>query len=294
MNSLALVLFGLTAATSWGVADFLIAKSSKTAGAMKGALLVNAYGAVIYAIAFALFLGNQAHFTAEGIWFAVGGSAFLGLAQALFFKAMRYGPVGLVSSIASVYPIISLLTGVLLFAANLSSQQVIGILLVVGGVMAASGATDRKETSKRLGPGPLLALVPVLGWGIGWALMAQGIARMGWESVALIGMVLTPVMLAPLVPLIKGDERFTAKAWRASWLLPAILGAAVIQMTGFLALNLGIAEEPDSAAVAIAISACYPVLTIFLALRQLNERIPLVPLSGGIVGIIGVVVLSLG
>jgi len=118
--------------------------------------------------------------------------------------------------------------------------------------------------------------------------------KMDWAATFLIELLATPIVLILLSPLIKGSEDVTFKALRVGWRLPIIWWAAIIQMLGLLAVNLGLTKVPDSAPVVIAISACYPVLTIFLALRHLQERIPLVPLLGGVVGVAGVVILSLG
>jgi drug/metabolite transporter (DMT)-like permease len=289
-----IVTFGLLAAVAWGISDFLIGKSSKAVGAIKGALLVNIAGAFAYALVFLLFLRENATFTREGVLYVITGGMFFGLAQATFFKAMHLGPVGLVSSISSVYPLITLLVSVAFFSAQLSAQQIAGIVLVVGGVAVASGIANPKFLHQRVGNGPLLALIPVLGWGVGWALIAQAVEQMSWESVLLIELCMTMATLAILAPLVKGSERITAQGMRAGWLMPVIWGAAIIQTLGMLAVYLGIDQVPNGAAIVVALSACYPALTIFLALRHLNEKISLVPLIGGLVGVAGIVILSLG
>jgi len=293
------ILLGLMAAVSWGVSDFLIGRSSKAAGAMKGALLINTYGALVYAAVFVLFLYRHASFTAEGMGYAAAGGVFFGLAQAVFFKAMNLGPVGLVSAVSSTFPLVTLLAGVALFAERLYLIQVLGILFIVGGVVVASDMGTGKPLkstpgSRRPGRGPVVALAPAFGWGIGYVFIARGIKSMGWESTLLVELLVVPVALGFLVPFIRGSEQVAVKAFRARWLLPAVWGAAIIQMVGLLAVNLGLSKIPNNAAVVIAVSSCYPALTIFLAFRHLRERIPLAPLLGGLVSVAGVVLLSLG
>jgi len=134
MNSATIaILFGLIAAISWGISDFLIGKSSKQAEPMKGALLVNSYGAIIYALLFVFIFHRHAIFTSTGLWYAILGGVLFGIAQASFFKAMNLGLIGLVSPISSVYPLVTLLFGVLLFAEHVTLMQILGILLVVSG-----------------------------------------------------------------------------------------------------------------------------------------------------------------
>jgi drug/metabolite transporter (DMT)-like permease len=288
------ILFGLLAAIAWGISDFLIGKSSKSLGPIKGALLVNIAGALVYSLAFIVFLHRNATFTTEGILYVLAAGVFFGLAQATFFKAMYLGPVGLVSSISSVYPLITLLISVVFFAAQLSLQQTMGVVLVVAGVVMASGIANSKIATTRVGKGPILALIPILGWGVGWVLVAQAVSKMSWESVLLIELCMTMVTLIVLTPLVKGKERISIRDMRTGWSMSVVWGAAIIQTLGILAVYLGIDQVPDGAAIVVALSACYPLLTIFLALRHLGEKIALIPLLGGFLGVAGIVILSLG
>lgn len=290
----AAVLLGLLAATSWGISDFLIGRSSQAAGAMKGAFLVNTYGAVVYGLVFLLFLSRHPTFTTGGVSYAIAGGIFFGMAQATFFKAMSYGPVGLVSAVSSTYPLITLLVAVTFYAEHLSIREVFGILLVVGGVMTASGLADKRARTEQVNKGPLFALIPTLGWGVGYVFIAKAVASMGWGSTLFIELLLTPISLVAFIPFLKGDEQFNLTSLRAGWKLPSLWGAAIIQMIGLLIVNIALSKVPGHAAVIIAVSSCYPTLTIFLAFRHLRERIPFLPLMGGLVGVLGVVLLALG
>jgi drug/metabolite transporter (DMT)-like permease len=291
--TLTAISFGLLAAISWGISDFLIGKSSKKAEPMKGALLVNAYGALIYGIVYVLLLHQHSTITHSGLAYAIAGGAFFGIAQASFFKAMNLGPIGLVSPISSVYPLVTLLASVVLFSEHVSVLQVLGIVLIVCGVVTASGVSS-KRNSKTVNQGPFLALVPVLTWGIGWVFISRSISLMSWKTTLLIELVATTIVLVAVAPFIKGTETINLKEIKRIWPLTILWSAALIQMIGILAVNFGLNKAPNATAVVIAISTCYPALTIFLALHNLKERIPLVQLMGGIIGIVGVVILSVG
>lgn len=286
------VLFGLLSAVSWGVADFFIGKSTRAVGSVNAALLVNGLEALIYLMLYVLFLNKNVVITNDGLMYALIGSVSFGAAQAGFFKAMRLGPIGLVSSIASTYPFVALMVGLLLFAASVSAVEVAGIALIVAGVMVASGLFEKSK--RRLGMGPLIALLPALGWGVGIGFISHALTLMDWPTVLLIELLVAPIMLLVLMPFIKGDESVTVRSVITGAKMPVVWIAAIPQMIGLLALNVGIANRPTQAAIVVAVSSCYPALTIFLALRHLKEKIPLVPLLGGIVGVIGVIILSLG
>lgn len=287
-------LLGLAAAVSWGVSDFFIAKSARAVGAVIGALVVNAVSTTAYLIAYLLFLQSHAIFTTQGVWDAIITGLGFGVAQALFFRAMLLGPVSIVSPVASTYPLISAAIGIIFFATRMSILQMTGIFLVVAGVAVASGLADFSKGRQRLGNGPLMAVIAALGWGIGFTFSTRAVIAMNWQSACLVELVATTLVLACIMPFIKGDEPITMRAIGRASIKNVVLAAGIIQAIGLLAVNIGIFLQPQSSAVIVALSSCYPILTIFLALRHLKERVPLPPLIGAVVGVAGIVVLSLG
>jgi drug/metabolite transporter (DMT)-like permease len=188
---------------------------------------------------------------------------------------------------------VTLLFSAIFLSEHIKLVQIAGILLVVCGVIIASGISTKKN-AQAIGQGPILALVPVLTWGMGWVFISKSVTSMGWESAFLIELLVTPIVLLALTPLIKGKEQVTVKRIRKIWLLPVLCTAALIQMLSILAVNVGLSHAPSETAVVIAISTYYPALTVFLALHNLKERIPIIPLLGGLIGIAGVVLLSIG
>jgi drug/metabolite transporter (DMT)-like permease len=285
-------LFGLSAAICWGFGDLFVAKVARKIGSTNGALLVTSAEAIMYAVIFMLFLRGDALFTAEAFWYALIGSVSFGFAQAMFYKSMGLGPVGLVSAISSTYPLVALIVGVLLFGAVVSAWQFVGVVLIVVGVMFASGLGNKVSTN--VGKGPVIAFLPALGWGMGASFIIHAISLMSWQTTFLIELVTAPLVLVALTPFIKGKEKVNLRSLRAASAMPVVFAAAILEMGGLLLLNLGLNANPGAGAVVVAVSSCYPVLVIFLALRHLKEQIPLIPLVGGVIGVAGVVILSLG
>lgn len=294
MDSLIIALFGLTPAIAWGASDFFYAKSSQKFGSLKAALTINAAGALVYGLAYLLFLQGGATYGSEGVMYAVIGSISFGLAQTMFSKSLEIGPVSLASPISSTYPLVALGVGLLLFGAKISGLQIVGICLIVLGVMIASGILQLKKSERHLGKGPLFALAAATGWGVGLGFIGHAMTLMSWQSTFLIELLITPLVLIAVIVAVKRKEQVTLRALGQALRSPVIWSVGVVQMIGLLALNLGLARFKDSGVVIVAISSCYPALTILLALRHLNEKVPLIPLLGGITGIIGVIILTLG
>lgn len=294
VDSLFVALFGLGPAIAWGISDFFYAKGSQKFGPLKTAFAVNSAGALVYILAYLVLLHRGATFDSVGIMYAVVGSISFGFAQTLFSKSLQIGPVSLASPISSTYPLVALGLGLLFFGAKVTPLQILGVVMIVAGVMVASGILQLKRSERRLGAGPFFALGAAIGWGVGLGFITHAMTLMSWQSVFLIEMLIAPVVLAIVILTAKTKERITLPEIARTFRSITVLGAGVMQMMGLLLLNLGLARFRESGVIIVAISSCYPSLTIFLALKHLEEKVPLVPLLGGVSGVAGVVVLTLG
>jgi drug/metabolite transporter (DMT)-like permease len=183
---------------------------------------------------------------------------------------------------------------VLLFGNELSVRRGVGIFVVMCGVVMASGLFERVKSGKRAGRGPLLGLCGALFWGVAWTCIAQAVQHIGWQLTAAVELTLSVLCFVPLLPFLEHTEPNLIKNLLPSTKNAVMVTAGVLMMIGFLALSLGIEHVGDLATTAVVISACYPILTVFLAIRKLNETLDPVPLVGAFVGIAGVVILSLG
>jgi drug/metabolite transporter (DMT)-like permease len=295
MNPAVIVaLLGLTAAISWGISDFFSARSAKTIGAGLAACLVNAIGSLLFVIIYLLFMHPHVAMSATAFDYAAVSGITVSVGAAAFFVGLEVGPVSIVSPLTSTYPLITTLLALVAFHAHLTIEEIGGILLTVLGITAASGLLATRKSERKLSKGPTYALVAALTWGVGFALLAQAIKRINWELASVIELSFCTLTLFALLPLTKGTEEIS---WRATWQglkSKFVLTAGVIQLGGVIGLNLGIARSTSTdGAVVTAISACYPILTIFLALKHFGEKVDLLPLAGAFVGIAGIVILSL-
>jgi drug/metabolite transporter (DMT)-like permease len=66
-----------------------------------------------------------------------------------------------------------------------------------------------------------------------------------------------------------------------------------MQQTGATLLNLGLSLDDTGGSVVVALSACYPVFTILLAFLYFKERVSPIALAGGLLGIVGIVTISI-
>lgn len=285
-------LLGLTTAVCWGVADFLAAKASKQIGPITSALYVNVASAIVVGVLYVSILPHTAHHPLGGLVMASAGGAIISGAMVLFYTAMAYGPVSVASPISSAYPLVMTFLALGIFHASLSAQQLAAILMIVVGVMAAAGLFTLKKSERHVGKGPAFAIASVTFYGVGFVLMSQAVSRIGWGLASVLQCAAGSLIFIVLLPLTgRGERPFTSATKGLT--NHFIIGCAIIGLTGMMALNFAFSHEHTSGAVAGAISACYPVFTILLALKHFKEDVRLVPLSGAAVTIAGVVILSL-
>lgn len=296
MDTAAVVaLLGITAAISWGVSDFFAAKSAKSIGPILAANLVNISGAVIFLIIYVLFLRSNVTITQAGFLYAAVGGTIFSVGASAFFVGLDAGPVSIVSPLTSMYPLATTALALLVFQAQLMSREIVGIILTILGIMAASGLLTLEKSKRRITRGPAFALIAALTWGIGFALFAQAVKRLGWQTALLIDSVFVSTAMLALTPFIKGKEVITLYSIKDGLRNKFVLSASIIQLVGVLTLSVGISRSTATGgAIVTAISACYPILTIFLALKHFHEKVRLIPLTGAFVGVIGVIVLALG
>lgn len=283
-------LFGLGGAIAWGVADFLGAVASKANDAAHAAAAVQLIGAVLFASAYALLLGAPEHRGASGAVFAAGAGVFIALGLLAFYKGLEAGPVSVVSPVGSAYPLVTTSVAVALFAAQPTGLQVLGVGMIVLGVIACSGIAEARTSGTRLSRGVRFASCTLFLWGVAFALLDEGVDRLGWETSTLIQL----AAAATTFLLLLGADR----AW---WMglptlirSPYVAGAGVITLAGTLSVNLGLTSlAAGDVAIVTAVSSCYPALTIVLALRHLGEEVRVISLSGAGLTTVGVVVVSL-
>ena len=296
MNSaIVVVLLGVLTAVSWGVSDFLCAKSAKAAGPVTAAVVVNTLSLAAFAVLYMVLFRGEGKVSGAGIGLAVASGVVIAAGTALFFVALAAGPVSIVSPLTSVYPFVTTVVALMIFRAHLSGRELVGVILVLAGVMAASGLLTTGRPAQKVTKGPALALLTAVLWGIGYALLAQAMKQLGWQTATLVELACIAGVLLVALPFVRGKEVLAFRVVAHVAGSKTVLSAAAIQLLGVLAFNAGLARSGASGgAVVTAVSACYPILTIILSLKHFQEEIRLVALAGACAGIVGVVVLSLG
>jgi drug/metabolite transporter (DMT)-like permease len=279
------ILLGLTAALSWGVADYFAALASRRAGSFRVVLGFHLAAMVLLTV---LLLA-----TGEGLsdvsggdlaWFAFLG--ILGVASYLaFYQALAIGPISIVSPIVSAYAAVTVVCAVLIGGERLAAGETTAIVVVILGVLLASSDLAQMRQIERIALlGILLALLTAVVIGAFVYGVAYFSAEYGWLVPIFLARGFTTLLLV-LISLRGGQWRFEDRSPR---LLATIAGIAVVDTLGYVAFNFGVRHE-DTSVVATA-AAPYAVVPIVAGVLLLHER-PRATQWAGIALVIGGLVL---
>lgn len=289
----AAVLCGLLSAILLGLADFWSAKTVRHAGPAAAVGVVNIIGFLGFASFYATW---RPHLMLDvgGSWFALGGGLAMAAGQVTFYKGLHIGPVSLVSPLSSAYPFVTTVGVIAFFQSQISLQRLCGFIIVMLGILAASGSVTYKRGEKLWSAGPTWALLTALLWGTGYLALTRALHSMDWQTVSLVQLFVMSVTCPVIALSATAGERIFNEAMLKLFFNRFALGAGLVQTLGLIAINVGIQGEPDLAPVVTAVSACYPVLAIFLSIVYFREQVKRFSLGGAALIIAGIVVLSIG
>jgi drug/metabolite transporter (DMT)-like permease len=261
------ILLGLTAALSWGLADYFAALASRRAGSFRVVLGFHLAAMVLLTVVLLA--------TGEGLSDVSGSDlawfAFLGVLGAVsylaFYRALAIGPISIVSPIVSAYAAVTVVCAVLIGGERLGGGETVAIVVVILGVLLASSDLAQMRHLERIALlGILLALLTAVVIGAFVYGVAYFSDEYGWLVPIFLARGFTTLFLV-LVSLRSGEWRFED---RSPKLLVTIAGIAVVDTLGYVAFNFGVRHE-DTSVVATA-AAPYAVVPIVAGVFLLHER----------------------
>jgi drug/metabolite transporter (DMT)-like permease len=284
MNS---ALFGLVAALSWGVHDFLARFPSRAVGPIPTVLAVTVAGLIVLS-AWLLIGGGDINLNWPELWLVAVTGIFFTLATLALFTALELGPISIVAPIAGSYPALAMVLAVTQ-GARPSLAQWLAIVGVVVGVVIVSRSGGRYEATGALSPGTLktvLGLAFLASFGFAIALAA------GQAAVPIFGEAET-VWLARLFGLLTIG---TLYVWRSPgapipvrWLpLLGLMGCLDVTALGTITAA-GNLPDPEFATV---VSSAFGAVTVLLARAFLKEPIAPAQLAGMVLIFGGVAALA--
>lgn len=288
------ILLGLGAATGWGVAGFFDARASRAVSPTTASLLINATVTIGYDLLYLLLFRHHA-FSFPGTLYAIASGMTICVGALAYFKGLSLGPVSLVSPLSSTYPLVTTLLAISIFGASLRAGYFIGIIAIVCGVLLASGIFRGlgRMGAGAIEKGPVLGICTALFWGSGYVLLAQAIRLLGWQTASFVELTAMTLSFGICVPLFPWTRMPTWEMLRSGIKNRNIWAAGTLALCAATMFNLGLSKDGGSGAIVTALSSCYPVLTVALSIRHFKESVGMLRLSGSLLSVTGVILLSL-
>jgi drug/metabolite transporter (DMT)-like permease len=276
------VALALAASLSWGIADFGGGIGTRRVQVV-WVLLVSQLAGLALVGALALATLPHPPTGRELAWGAFGGAAgAVGLGS--FYRALAVGSMGIVGPISATGAIVPVAYG-LAQGERPSLLQAVGIIVAVGGVVAASLEPLPEGEGRKIATGVPLALLAALGFGsslLGLNRVSQ--AGVVWGTLSLRLTVVPIVCLAALL--------VRPSTSRLRMTLPILLAAGLFD-TG-ANLLYGASARHGLISVVSVLGSLYPVVLVVLARFVLAERIARPQLAGVAVALAGVALISAG
>ncbi len=275
------VLLALTAAASWGTADFLGGLSTRRLPILTVSTVSQLAG-LVFAATLVLSFGQPAP---EGrvvaLALAAGTTGAVGLAA--LYSGLALGPMGVVAPLAALSGVVPVAVG-LLRGDRPTSIQIVGVFLALAGVVLA--ARHRDESGGRVSARAVtLALVAAGSLGLLLVLLeAAGRDSPGWTVLTVRVGALS--LLAIAVAVRRPSFRLARRE------VSTLAGIGVLDNGANLLFVL--AAQRGLLSLISVLASLYPVSTVLLARVSLGERLSRVQVVGVIMALAGVAAIAVG
>lgn len=280
------MIFGLTAALGWGLADFTGAVGGRRIGSLPTVMIAQLLSAVAMT-AFMIQGGHSLSVLAPYVVFVAMNGLASGGAYLSHYRALQLGPVAVVSPIGATYAVVGVALAVIVLGERPGAAAIVGGIITVLGVMLTSTdlAKLRAGTHTRA-PGLPWAIVSAVLFGVGGFFLGYFAQEVGWVP-GLWASRCAQLAGFTALSIVRRHE-FDRVGWNAGVLFA--LGSGAADLLGVVSYSIGASRGLLS--VVLIASAVFPLIAVALSVALLHER----PVANQYVGIALVVagLLALG
>jgi drug/metabolite transporter (DMT)-like permease len=279
------MVFGILAAVSWGLGDFLITRLTRRVGTYPALLAIQALSLLGWLIVLAARPGHAPMDAA--LWGLVLGTALCHVLGLVFtYRAFEIGTLSLVSPISSGFAVVTALLA-LASGEHPPVLTLLGALALVIGVVLATGSAHQGPVKLA---GVPEAIASALAFGtMFWLFYFFVQPRLGYAwPLVLLKVLATGASWIQLRS--RREETVSAGPWRTPTTWWIALGAAGADTVAWLAYIMGTATA--YATVVTALASLFSVVTVILAWRFLRERLARHQWAGVAIILVGILLVS--
>ena len=254
----------------WGISQIFFKYSTVRLGVARIALLIAIVEAPLYTAAFLLWREDVDISFWDGVLAAasclIGVSGFL-----CFFESVMDGQVAIAGTIAAAYPALTVVGAVVILSESLAPVQALGVLLIIGGVVALSYEPDPTAKHAITKRSLMFAFLAFSAWGV-WSLTSK-VAVDAVGAGNLFGFYVISSLTAPLIYVWVRRVGVPSKVKENPTRLACAYGAVGLALNVVGAYAYTYALERGNASLVGPTSSAYPIVTVVLALAILKEKL---------------------
>ena len=228
-------------------------------------------------------------------WLALSGVLGLVVGDSGLFQA--FGLIGprLATLTMALVPIFSTFRGWLFFRESVTSVELVGIMLTVGGVawvVSEKRPGRSRVANKQYGLGILFGLMGALGQASGLIAAKFGLVGDFPPISANVIRMMTAMLILWGVAALRGRIGYTVKQWRHRRALSAIVAGTIFGPVIGVLMSL-VAIQLTRVGIAATLMALTPIILIPLSYFLFKERISLRSVTGTVAAVAGVALIFL-
>ena len=262
------IAFGLLAALCWGTSDYVAKLATERIGYLRTATLMQYMGGAFMLLLTFRDLPILWQFP-SATYFLLGVSTVNVLASVALLKSFQVGQLSIVSPIASSYPALSTVLGVLLLNELLPQARLYGIVAILIGIILVSMQRRPKNGSdgRPIAAGVGYAFLSFASMGVLYFALKIVVADLGGLLPVLVLRGMSAIILTVALALNRSRAGYVTHS-RVSFGLVAFVGVG--DSIANILYNLGIII--GTVAVVSTLSGLFSAVTVLLACVFLKER----------------------
>lgn len=291
-NNLLGVLVGLLCATTWAVSSVLMKDLSRKLDPFAlNAPRCFAGGLSMFLLALATGRTAYSAVTLKKLLFLLGSVAVGGgIGDTLYLSSMARIGISRSFPIASTYPALTLVFGLIFLREQISVAIVVGLFLVLGGVVLIGQPNNHSanEPVAAGATGVMLALTASTAWAISGILVAPGIE--GLDSI-MVASFRTPALSLMLfgLALLRGRLNELLKLSLREWIIVIVGGFIGWGLGSVLFLWTVALVGPTRAAI---LTSTAPLFALPLSLIFLKEKVTPIIAGGTVLTVVGIILVA--
>jgi uncharacterized membrane protein len=262
-----LVIFGLSAALGWGLADFFGAIAGRRIGALGAVVSGQVLSALVITGVLVVSGESLAPLSGHG-WILLLNGAAAAFAYATHYKALELGPVAVVSPIGAGYAVVGVVLAIVILDERPSPLALVGAAIAVLGVaLVSTDLRKLRDGIKHHVPGLWWSIAAAIGFGVAGFLLGFLSQEAGWLPGVWGSRVAMLAFYAPMAVVLRRDlRRFHVGAGLGIALL-----AGAADLLGVVSYAVG--AEQGYISIVLAASAVFPLIAVALSVATFHERL---------------------